>query len=132
MNDVEIIAKKPRNPLARNRVAITFAEQGKTHQSFAEECDIQNIVKTYARTGIVNHVPRTQPQYGENPDITFYEAACISAEATQAAEQGVGSDLPEKTAPEAPESVSEPVADTSDPKKAPEGASSATEEGGGT
>lgn len=61
---------------------------GLTHQSFIAECDINNIVDTYARTGLVNHVARRSPQYGDVPEATLYESACAQAAIRSAMEDG--------------------------------------------
>jgi hypothetical protein len=55
-------------------------DTGLTRQSFRDECDINKIVDTYARTGMVNHIPKTQPIYGDCPDQGLFEAALIQAE----------------------------------------------------
>lgn len=69
--------------------AISFAGIDKlTRDSFKDECDINNIVATFVRTGMVNHIPRTEPQYGEAPDLSFHEAACIAARAASLTEEG--------------------------------------------
>lgn len=69
--------------------AISFKDEKKiTRDSFAPECDINNIVGQYTKTGIINHLPRTAPQYGEAPDLTLHEAACIVAQAATAIEEG--------------------------------------------
>lgn len=68
--------------------AISFdPDQGLTRQSFKEECDINNIVATYMRTGMVNHLPRVEPQYGDAPDLDFNEAAGIRARVRQMHEE---------------------------------------------
>lgn len=77
-----------RHPWERVRTAISFdPEQGLTHQSFKDECDIEKIVATYARTGIV---PRTRgnPQFGDAPEIDLFEAACVHAEIRSKEEEG--------------------------------------------
>jgi hypothetical protein len=103
---------RPRDPLVRKRVSISFdPERGRTHQSFKEECDINRIVETHANTGLVTHVARISPQYGESPDMDLFEAACVQAEIrsvehdgwepSQAPEEQGSGDLPEVDPPEA-------------------------------
>ena len=48
-------------------------EEARTKQSFADECDINNIVKRYQDTGVLPHT-RGEPQYGECPSLDFKEA----------------------------------------------------------
>lgn len=96
--------------------AISFKGVAKlTRDSFAEECDINRIVEQYARTGMVNHIPRTSPQYGEVPDVSFHEAACIAAETASAVEEGWEPTPDEKIEPEAAQAPSEP-----EPAQAPQ------------
>ena len=91
------------------RRAISFDGVEKiTRDSFAEECDINRIGQQYSRTGMVNHVPRTEPQYGEAPELSFHEAACISAEAASLAEEGWDPTPEEKNAPEDSQELSQP------------------------
>lgn len=75
-------AKRPAGyaSLRRRRVSISFPEQGLTKQSFRDECDINKIVDQFARTGVINNLPRGEPQYGDAPEQSFFESACISAE----------------------------------------------------
>lgn len=50
-------------------------------QSMKAECDINNIVNNYMRTGQLQHVGGGEPQYGFVPAVTFHEALNIVAEA---------------------------------------------------
>lgn len=81
--------RTPRRPHEIPRVRFkTDPESGLTHQSFIAECDINNIVDVYARTGLVNHLARKKPQYGEVPEATLYESACAQAAIRSAMEDG--------------------------------------------
>ncbi len=51
--------------------AITFTEPTLTKQSFKEECDINNIMLRYQRTGLVDHISKYQPQYHELDGSTY-------------------------------------------------------------
>lgn len=96
--------------------------------SFAQECDINRIVDQYTQTGMVNHLPRLQPQYGDAPDQTFFEAACIATEAASALLDNPDIGKEPKTAPEASEADSGQAAGMAvpegenPPEKAPESA----------
>lgn len=86
----------------------------KTRNSFKDECDVNKIVATYAKTGMVNHVARVTPEYGDAPDIDFFSAACIQAELrSQEAQKALNpeeptQDTPEpETAPETPPEAAE-------------------------
>jgi phage internal scaffolding protein len=55
----------------RKRVQTCYAEdRGRTHQEHKQECDINHILEKYARTGLVTHVSKYEPQYG---DVTSME-----------------------------------------------------------
>lgn len=45
------------------RVTITFTGQGRTKQSFKEECDINNLMAKYLRTGRMEHVNQALPRF---------------------------------------------------------------------
>lgn len=46
-----------------------------TKQEFAEECDINTIMRRYETTGQIDHVNRRQPQYGDfASSVSFHEA----------------------------------------------------------
>lgn len=55
-------------------------------QYFREECDINNIVRQYTETGVIGHMRNGTPQYGDAPDLNYYESLCIAAEAASAFE----------------------------------------------
>ena len=76
-------------PKAKTRPhAITFTEPSLTRQSFKDECDVNKIVQRYTETGMINHIPRTIPQYGDAPDGDFLEAAIVNAEIASQIEAG--------------------------------------------
>lgn len=92
MENIAVAASRPvsnaRRPHDVPRVSISFdPDKGRTHQSFKDECDINRIVETYARTGIVTHTNRLEAQYGDAPSQNLYEAACVQAEIRSAAEE---------------------------------------------
>lgn len=98
----------PRRAHEISRVRLEFdPDQGRTHQSFKDECDINNIVATYARTGIVPHMARGKPQYGDVPDVDLHAAACAQAEIRSAMEEGWSPDALES--PETDDSPEEQV-----------------------
>lgn len=62
-------------PMCRRRVSISFENApSRTRQEFQEECDINNIMKKYFKTGVLTHVNRNAPMYGEVPACDFREA----------------------------------------------------------
>ena len=53
-------------------------EASLTEQSFKDQCDINNIVKQYERTGLMPHQRPNEPVYGDISDApTFLEAQNI-------------------------------------------------------
>lgn len=103
--------KKPRP------YALVGFEPTKTRNSFKDECDVNKIVQTYMATGMVTNVSRRPVEYGDAPDIDFFEAARIQAEIRSVAAQ------------EALDADKEPEGDldTPEPEKAPETAPEAPE-----
>jgi hypothetical protein len=88
-------------------------------QSGKERADVNNIIATYHRTGIMPGVARRQPKYGEVPDMDFNESAQIAAETASAHEERVMAEEFGNVPPAASEGVSEgstaesaPVAET--------------------
>lgn len=54
---------------------------GRTLQSFKDECDINRIMKRYQQTGVIDHVNRAQPQFGDIQAIDFQDGLNIVLEA---------------------------------------------------
>ena len=117
-NATEPRGPRPRSPLTRHRVSISFPSQGRTRQSMKDECDPNLIVDRFARTGQIVNVHRTKPQYGDAPDQTLFEAACVQAELRSKDQEGALDALDEKT----PEKPSEALSDEkpADPGETPE------------
>lgn len=51
------------------------ADDGRTHQNFAKECDINTILAKYKKTGLIDHVARHNGQYGDFTDPVDFETA---------------------------------------------------------
>lgn len=56
----------------------------RTKQSFADECEINNIMAKFQQTGVINHAAKHQATYGEADGTTFQEAMNIVIEAQEA------------------------------------------------
>lgn len=65
----------------RIRSGISFAAVGRTKQEFAQECDINNIMSRYLKTGIIDHVRDSNPQFLDATPIEFQEAMQLVAQA---------------------------------------------------
>jgi len=50
---------------------------GKAKQSMKDECDINNIVAKYERTGQITHIARAEPRFGFCPALDFREALAL-------------------------------------------------------
>lgn len=55
------------------RVTKSCGDELVTKQSFKAECDINNILKQYSRTGVINHVQSARPTYTDLPDAIDYQ-----------------------------------------------------------
>lgn len=62
----------------KRKVAVTFPDQGRTKQSFKDECDINNIMARFQRTGQLPVTNRT-PTYGDIADLDFQGAMDLVA-----------------------------------------------------
>lgn len=68
----------------KERVRITKVCDGdsRTHQSMADACDINLVVARYANGGVVDHVNKSQPKYGDFTNVkTYLEAHTAVQEA---------------------------------------------------
>jgi len=58
----------------RKRVRISFPKNGRTKQSFKDECDINLIMAKYQKTGAITHVNKYGANYEFATSIDFTEA----------------------------------------------------------
>ena len=59
----------------RRRVSISFDKaEGMTRQEFEPECEINNIMAKYQKTGVINHINTHGPMYGEFNAVDFQTA----------------------------------------------------------
>lgn len=73
----------PRTPYSpRLPIASALTKPSLTKQAFKAECDINNIVRHYTSTGVLNHTHHKTPIYGDLPSHTYQEAVnlVLSAE----------------------------------------------------
>lgn len=54
---------------------------GRTKQSFKEECDINNIMSRFIKTGVLDFTQRNQPRYGDCTGLEFQTCMDIVAKA---------------------------------------------------
>ncbi len=60
----------------RLKVAKTCEGPSRTKQSFKEECQIDNIIAKYHKTGVCDHLARTKGQYGDFIKHSDYRTNC--------------------------------------------------------
>ncbi len=69
-----------RNHFDRQRVAIDFTGQKTlTKQSHQKECDINNIMARYQKTGAIEHTAKHAPRYLDTTGIAFHDAELLVA-----------------------------------------------------
>lgn len=59
----------------RVRVPANIPSDSETHQSFADACNINNIIRKYRTTGLVDHVNRYQGNYTDYSNPVDYQTA---------------------------------------------------------
>lgn len=57
------------------RVPTIIHGASRTMQSFKQECDINNILKNYTKTGFLPHINKNQPNYFDVPSNIDYQIA---------------------------------------------------------
>ena len=67
------------------RVQVETGEFTFTKQSHKAECDINNILSQYKRTGMITHISARQAQYIDLPDASDLQEAFAVAEEANAA-----------------------------------------------
>lgn len=67
------------------RVSLNCGDELITKQSFADECDINNILDQYKRTGMISHIAKSAPKYLDLPAAAdLQEAFEITSRAADA------------------------------------------------
>lgn len=124
--------KRPtiRGPYEAQRVITKIdPESGITRQSFRDECDVEKIVDTFARTGMVNHIPKAAPVYGDCPEQNLFEAACVQAEIRSSEEEAVLNPSPDALRGSETDDQDEPLGEV--PPEEPEAPPAAEDESRG-
>lgn len=64
------------------KVSLTFpADEGRTKQSFKDECDINNIMARFQKTGVLAFANKFEARYGDVTGVDFGEAMRVVADA---------------------------------------------------
>lgn len=61
----------------------SFDEPSLTHQSMSDACDINNIMKRYEKTGMLEHVAQHNGDYGDFTDAEDYHASLLKVSEAQ-------------------------------------------------
>lgn len=70
---METVIRKPYSD--RERVSLSFGdEKSRTKQSFRDECNINNIMARYQKTGAIEHQNKHQGTYGFATSLDFRES----------------------------------------------------------
>lgn len=64
-------------PRERRRVQLDTGSESHVKQSMRDECDVNMIIKKYRQTGVMTHVQKGVPQYGDFSDVGDY-AGCLA------------------------------------------------------
>lgn len=59
----------------RRRVQKTFTKPSKTIQSAKDECDVNQIIQAFSKTGVLKHVNQMEAAYGDFSDVADYKTA---------------------------------------------------------
>ncbi len=58
----------------KTRQKLHFPEKGRTKQAMKAECDINNIMAKFQKTGTIEFVNKREPQYGDCTGLEFQSA----------------------------------------------------------
>lgn len=61
------------------RQQISFTGAGRTKQSFKAECDINNIMARFLKTGVLEFTQKNQPRYGDVTGLEYQSAINLVA-----------------------------------------------------
>lgn len=70
-------------PHDADKFGISFPEPSLTHQSMAADCDINNIMKRFEKTGMIDHVTNHKGDYGDFPDASDYLTSLLKVKESQ-------------------------------------------------
>lgn len=60
---------------AHQRIRTPVGTRSRTLQDHKDECDINNILRQYQKTGIITHVQAARPSYEDLPESLDYQLA---------------------------------------------------------
>lgn len=56
------------------QIQVGFSTKGRTKQSFKAECDINQIMARFLRTGVLDFVQKNEPRYGDATGLEYQSA----------------------------------------------------------
>lgn len=62
--------------IAHDRVQLKCEDATRAKQAMAAECNINNIMEKYLKTGLIDHVNEHKGQYGDLPSAMDYHDSC--------------------------------------------------------
>ncbi len=83
----------PKTALTRKRVAKHFSLPSRAKQSFKQECDINQIMKKFKKTGLITHTNTHKGNYGDFIGATDYHNSLNQIHAAQDAFATVPSEI---------------------------------------
>lgn len=69
--------------MQKGRYQKSFSQPTMTKQSFKQDCDVNNILKKYMKTGLIEHANRFQGRYGDFLEAPDYRVALDQVIAAQ-------------------------------------------------
>lgn len=82
--------------LKRKRVQTIIEGTSRTKQAHKDECDINNILRKYQKTGMISHVNKIKGKYGDFSNITNYQDAYLAIEQAHENFMGLPASIREK------------------------------------
>lgn len=76
--------------------ATHFNDPSLTQQQFKEECDVNNILAKFKKTGMLSHVNSHQGNFGDFSDVQEYQTALEKLNTAQRSFESLPSDLRSK------------------------------------
>lgn len=54
---------------------VVFADESLTQQHFRDQCDVNYVMRSYEKTGLLSHTNQRAPVFGDFSDVGDYQAA---------------------------------------------------------
>lgn len=75
MESLKVKIRSRYSPHDPDKYGFATTGDSMTNQQFKEECDVNNILAKYKRTGLLSHVSRTQGQFGDFSTLDDYQTS---------------------------------------------------------